>query len=87
MLRNSEDLRSQRRAGIGAAIVVLCLAVTFLIAVVYGPARWNQGINEALRSRFARPVFLSTLVLVFTLQNYWQLRKSRYSGQCSRHFQ
>jgi len=30
---------------------------------------------------------LSTLVLVFTLQNYWQLRKSRYSGQCSRHFQ
>jgi hypothetical protein len=66
---------SQTRAGIGAAIVVLCLAVDFLIVAVDGPSRWTQAVVNALRSRVAGLVFLTTLTLVFTLQNYWQLRK------------
>ena len=51
------------------------MAVAFLIVAVSGPSRWTQTIIEALRSRDARTVFLTTLGLVFILQNYWQLRK------------
>ncbi len=64
------------RTALWGAIVVLALAASVFVAAFYVPPGYGPRISQFLKTRLALTVFLTSLMLVFTLQSYWRLRTS-----------
>lgn len=64
------------RTALWSAIVVVCLAASVFVAAFYVPPGYAQQIFQFLKTRLALTVFLTSLMLIFTLQNYWRHRAS-----------
>jgi hypothetical protein len=64
------------RTALWGAIVVVALAGSVFVASFYVPPEYGLQVSQFLKTRTALALFLTLLMLIFTLQNYWRLRTS-----------